>query len=602
MTQLTSGLEIHQQLEGQKLFCSCPTEVRNDDAHFTVSRRLHASEGEMGKVDIAAAHEKKKDKSFTYQGYNDTTCLVELDEEPPHPVNEQSLSIALTMCHILNAQIVDRIQFMRKTVVDGSNTAGFQRTGMIGRNGFLEVNGKRIGIQTVCLEEDSCMIHSRSESGDIYNLSRLGIPLIEIATDPDITDPAQAKDVAAKLGMILRSIDGVKRGLGTIRQDLNVSIPGGTRVEIKGAQDLKMIPTCVENEMKRQAHLIALGDKLRARTTLPPKVELVDVTSHIDTNAAPGFLKSALEKNNIFGMRLPGFAGLIKLEKIKNQRIGYEFAAFAKQLGFGGIMHSDEDMTKYGADAQAVTSALGCAEFDGFVLCVGDSGRISTLFEMIARRIECLLESGKEVVGEVRKAEKDGTSTYLRPMPGAARMYPETDLALITPDLSVIQSVELLEEKEVRLEEKGLSSDIAKVLAKSGLTDGFLEFLGKFKNVKPAFLAETMVGTPAAIRRKEQIDVNPSLEDFAHIFSVLDADEISKDAVYPILCELGKTGKLDFSKYQLLSNEEIEKEVKAIVEANAGKPEKVLIGMSMSKLKGRADPQKVIAAVKKLIS
>lgn len=600
MTELTSGLEIHQQLEGQKLFCSCPTDVRNDDAHFTVSRRLHAAEGETGKVDIAAAHEKKKDKLFTYQGYNDTTCLVELDEEPPHPVNKQALHIALTMCHMLSCQVVDRIQFMRKTVVDGSNTSGFQRTGLIGRNGFLEVDGKRIGIQSVCLEEDSCMIHSRNESGDIYNLSRLGIPLVEIATDPDITDPTQAKDVAAKLGMILRSIDGVKRGLGTIRQDLNVSIPGGTRVEIKGAQDLKMIPTCVEFEMKRQEHLIALGDRLRARTTLPPKVELVDVASHIDKDKAPGFLASALQKNKVLGMRLPGFAGLIKLEEIKNQRIGYEFAAFAKQLGFGGVMHSDEEMAKYGADAHAIASALGCGENDGFVLCVGDETRIKTLFEMISHRIECLLESGKEVVGEVRKAEKDGTSTYLRPMPGAARMYPETDIALITPDLSVIRSVELLEEKAARLEEKGLSSDIAKVIAKTGLTDSYLEFIGKFKNIKPAFLAETMVATPAAIRRKENIDVKPTLEDFAHVFSILDSGEISKDAVYPILCELGKTGKLDFSKYQLLSDEEIEKEVRAIVEENAGKPEKVLIGMSMGRLKGRADPQKVIAAVKKL--
>ncbi len=602
MTKLISGLEIHQQLEGKKLFCSCPTAIRNDEPDMTVRRKLHVAAGETGEVDIAAAHEKRKDKWFVYQGYHDTTCLVELDEEPPHAVNEQALDLALTICHMLGCKIVDRIQFMRKTVLDGSNTSGFQRTGLIGHDGHIKVDGKRIGIATVCLEEDACMISSRSTGEDVYNLSRLGIPLIEIATDPDITDPEEARVVAAKLGMILRSIDGVKRGLGTIRQDLNVSVPGGARVEIKGAQDLKMIPTIIENEMKRQVHLIALAERLRSRTTLPPDVRLTEVTPSFDAGTAPAFLKKALEKSKVFGMRLPGFAGLIKLEEVKNQRIGYEFATFAKQFGFGGVMHSDEDMARYGADAKKIMSALGCRKHDGFVLCVGDEGRITTLFLLIARRIEHLATPGKEVVPEVRKAEPDGTTTYLRPMPGAGRMYPETDIALITPDLSAIRAVELIEDKADRLEQKGLSEDLAMAVAKAGWSEDFMEFVGRFRNIKPSFLAEAMVATPAAIRRKEDIMVEPTLEDFAHIFSELDAGRISKDAVYAILCGLGRTGRLDFSKHELLGDEEIKKEVKKVMEENAGKPEKVLIGIAMGRLKGRADPKKVIAAVKKEMS
>ena len=601
MAKLTCGLEIHQQLEGKKLFCSCPTKIRSDKPDFIVRRKLHVAAGETGEIDIAAAHEKKKDKWFAYQGYRDAACLVELDEEPPHPVDEEALSIALTICHMLQCKVVDRIQFMRKTVLDGSNTSGFQRTCLIGRGGYIEADGKRIGIQTVCLEEDACMISSRTDTEDVYNLSRLGIPLIEIATEPDITDQKEAMHVAAKLGMILRSLDGIKRGLGTIRQDLNVSIPGGARVEIKGAQDLKMIPTIIENEIKRQEHLLALGERLRSRTTLPPDGKLIDVTIFFDRKKAPDFLKRALEKSKVFGMRLPGLAGLIGHEEIRNQRIGYEFAAFAKQLGFGGVMHADEDMKKYGADTDKIRSALECGEHDGFVLCVGDQERITALFELIAKRVERLVTPGEEVAPEVRKAEDDGTTTYLRPMPGAARMYPETDIPLITPDLSAIRTVELIEHKAERLEEKGLSKDLALALAKAGLTEDVMEFIGRFKNIKPAFLAETMIATPAAIRRKENIAMNPTLEDFAHIFSELDLGSITKDAVYDILCDLGRTGKLDFSRFELLSEADVKKEIENIIKENKGKPENVLIGIAMGRLKGRADPAKVIAAVKEAL-
>lgn len=607
MAKLTCGLEIHQQLEGKKLFCSCPTKIRGDAPDFVVRRKLHAAAGETGEVDIAAAYEKRKDKWFAYQGHRDAACLVELDEEPPHPVNRQALSITLTICHVLHCKIVDRVQFMRKIVLDGSNTAGFQRTGLIGRDGYIKVDGKRIGIATVCLEEDACMISSRTDTEDVYNLSRLGIPLIEIATEPDISDPKEAMHVAAKIGMILRSLAGIKRGLGTIRQDLNVSIPGGARVEIKGAQDLKMIPAIIENEIKRQVHLIMLGDELRPRRAPIPDPTPIDVTALFDMDKAPSFLKKEIAlkqgtaKSKVLGMRLRGFAGLIGREEIKNQRIGYEFAAIARQFGFGGIMHSDEDMKKYGTDAHKMKAALGCSERDGFVLCVGERERTTELFDLIAKRAGRLLTSGKEVAPEVRKAEDDGTTTHLRPMSGAARMYPETDIPLITPDASTIIAVELIEHKAERLEEKGLSKDLALAIAKAGVTEEVMEFIWRFKNIKPAFLAETMIATPAAIRRKENIIVHPTLEDFAHIFSELDRGTITKDAVYEILCDLGRTNKLDFSRFELLSEEDVKKEMGVLLEKNKGKPENVLIGIAMGKLKGKADPKTVIAAVKEIL-
>lgn len=259
---LKCGIEIHQQLEGHKLFCNCATEIRKDNPDFKIIRRLRASAGEEGKVDQAALHEQKKQKYFVYQGYNDINCEVELDESPPLPVNQEALKSALMVAKMLNCEIVDEIQVMRKTVIDGSNTSGFQRTMLIGMNGFVDVNGKKIGVDTVCLEEEACQIIERKKEYDVYNLSRLGIPLIEIATKPDISTPDEAKEVAAKLGMILRSTGACKRGIGTIRQDINLSIKGGARIEIKGFQDLRSIAKIMDYEIERQLKLINKGKKV----------------------------------------------------------------------------------------------------------------------------------------------------------------------------------------------------------------------------------------------------------------------------------------------------------------------------------------------------
>ncbi len=256
------GLEIHQQLEGKKLFCSCPAVISRDEPDFEVRRELRASAGETGEIDRAAAHEQAKKKHFIYQGYRDKTCLVELDEEPPHPINTDALHAALQVCAFLNAQTFEEIQVMRKIVVDGSNVSGFQRTALVGVNGWVEVEGKRISIPTVCLEEEACQVIERTREYDVYNLSRLGIPLIEIATGPEIDSPEMCRKVAAKIGMILRSTGKCKRGIGSIRQDVNISIRGGARTEIKGFQDLRSIPAVIENEVKRQLSLIKQGKKL----------------------------------------------------------------------------------------------------------------------------------------------------------------------------------------------------------------------------------------------------------------------------------------------------------------------------------------------------
>ena len=257
------GIEIHQQLSGLKLFCRCPTINSNKEPDIKVTRRLRASAGELGKVDIAAKHEMKKGKKIIYIGNSEDVCLVELDEQPPYPVNEDALETTLQIALLLNAKIVDGIQVMRKTVVDGSNTTGFQRTALIAVDGYIETSLGKVRIPTICLEEEACQKIKEDKESITYRLDRLGIPLIEIATEVDIKTAEHAKETASLLGMILRSTDKVKRGIGTIRQDVNISIKGGARTEIKGFQDLRSIPKVIDYEIKRQLNLIKKSEKLK---------------------------------------------------------------------------------------------------------------------------------------------------------------------------------------------------------------------------------------------------------------------------------------------------------------------------------------------------
>jgi len=255
------GLEIHQQLEGKKLFCNCLTLNSDAEADVKFERRLRAVAGETGKIDIAAKHEMEKGRKIIYEADSADTCLVECDEEPPHELNIEALETTLKAALLFNAKVVDEIQVMRKTVVDGSNVSGFQRTALVAQDGFIETSQGKVVIPTICLEEEAAQKLEDGNNFVRYRLDRLGIPLIEIATNAGIKSPEHAKEVAAYIGMVLRSV-GVKRGLGTIRQDVNVSIKDGARTEIKGFQDLRSIPKVIEYEINRQLNAINQNKKL----------------------------------------------------------------------------------------------------------------------------------------------------------------------------------------------------------------------------------------------------------------------------------------------------------------------------------------------------
>jgi Glu-tRNA(Gln) amidotransferase subunit E-like FAD-binding protein len=253
---LKIGLEIHSQINSHKLFCKCPSRLSEGFPDLTVKRKLRAVESEIGEEDKSAVFEMLKNKEGLYEIFNESSCLIELDEEPILEINKDALKTVLTVAKMMNCNIADELIMMRKQVLDYSNTSGFQRTGLLARNGYINIKNNAIEIESICIEEDAARKIKEDSKEIVYRLDRLGIPLIEIATAPDIKTPEEARDVAAHIGMILKSTRKFKSGIGTIRQDLNVSIKNGARVEIKGVQELRYIPKIIENEIKRQLEII----------------------------------------------------------------------------------------------------------------------------------------------------------------------------------------------------------------------------------------------------------------------------------------------------------------------------------------------------------
>ncbi|MBN2252168.1 MAG: Glu-tRNA(Gln) amidotransferase subunit GatE [Kosmotogaceae bacterium] len=266
--KLKAGIEIHQQLgTNHKLFCKCSADMQNKEVYKEIIRRQHPVASEMGEVDAAVLFEALKERSFKYQITPDEVCLVELDEEPPHDINPNALRIATEIALFLNCDIPNEVHVMRKTITDGSNTGAFQRTMIVGLNGWLKYGNKKIGITQVALEEDSASIVDQQEEKSIYRLNRLGIPLVEITTDviEELT-PEQVQEVAYLIGIICRSTGKVKHGIGSIRQDVNVSIKGGDRVEIKGVQELGLLSKVIKKEVHRQLEVINSGKKVENET------------------------------------------------------------------------------------------------------------------------------------------------------------------------------------------------------------------------------------------------------------------------------------------------------------------------------------------------
>jgi glutamyl-tRNA(Gln) amidotransferase subunit E len=596
---LKCGLEIHQQLETHKLFCNCPSLIRDESPDKTVKRILRASAGETGTIDIAAQHEMEKQKQFVYEYYEDTNCLVELDEQPPNSVNPHALTAVLQLAKMTQTEIVDEMHVMRKTVVDGSNTSGFQRTALIARNGFIDVEGKNIKIETICLEEDAARIIQRGAGFDIYRLDRLGIPLIEIATGPDMHAPEDVKEVAAYIGMLLRSTGKVKRGLGTIRQDVNVSIRDGARVEIKGVQDLKMLDTVVKYEVLRQKHMLKLREEMQSRGVK------IDNASTNASDMTPYFENSSsnmIKKNLTLGLKMYGniyknFKGFFGFEVNPNRRFGSELSDRIKVLGLNGLIHTDEDLNKYGLkdDISKIYMQLNLNPEDAMILIIGDEGKCEQAFARINAAIYDFIKNG--LSKEVRTARDDGTSVFLRPMPGSSRMYPETDVPNIIPNGESIVMPELIKDKIVRFEKKYLIP--RQVAQEAVFEEDFELFTKKYPQIKPITIAEVLVSILKDIKTRYNLDLRISREQLEQILEKLNSGDITKEAAFEIMVAIaqGETA-LDFSRFKT-SEDEISSFIIQLIGQHPQLNAQALMGLVMKEYRGKFPGQKILELIKK---
>lgn len=470
-----AGLEIHQQLDTRKLFSSSPSFLRSDEPHYVIQRKLHAVAGETGEIDSAAVHEARQDKSFFYEGYRDTISLVELDEEPPHAINEEALDIALQIALLLQCEVYPFTQVMRKTVIDGSNTSGFQRTVLIAHNGFIETSFGKVPIDTVCLEEDSARIVSRDKDKAVYRLDRLGIPLVEIATAPAMTSAEQVKEAALKLGDILRACR-VKRGIGTIRQDVNVSIKGHERVEIKGFQDPAMMIATIDKEITRQQQDIAQ----------------------------------------------------------------------------------------------------------------------------------------KTIAGAVRNALADGTTEFLRPMPGRARMYPETDVPLLKLGLERINRLkknlpQLRSDIRAELKKKGLSDElIGLVLSESGNVESFLALIQVYP--KDANLVAKMITIwRQEIATKENKPLGEIVKELHErtlesILEKVNEKLIEERDIREVMMRIARGMSLKQALIiEKVDDHALEQEIRALIKEKPGLRPNAYMGLVMGRLKGKINAERAMELINRIL-
>jgi len=600
---LVAGLEIHQQLDtATKLFCDSPTTERDpDEADRSITRRLHPTKSELGELDDAAMEESRVDREFTYLGY-DTTCLVEEDDEPPRRVDDEALSVALQIADLLDLSVVDQAHVMRKLVIDGSNTSGFQRSILLGQAGEIETSEGAVSIADLMLEEESAKRVEETDDGVVYSLDRLGVPLVEIGTGPDIRSPEGAREAAERIGMLLRSTGAVKRGLGTIRQDVNVSIADGARVEVKGVQDLQGIEDIVRGEVGRQAELLEIRDELRERGASVGDV--TDVTdAFADTES--GVIRGALDAGGkVTAVPLFGFDGLVGREIQSDRRLGTELSDHAKRHGAGGIFHTDE-LPAYGVtdgEVDALRNAVGAGPADAVAIVAADPETADLAIEAAAERAETAVEGVPE---ETRGANDDGTTRYLRPLPGAARMYPETDVPPVEPDPSDVERPELLDEKAERYtEEFGLGAGLAEQVAFGQRFPLFETAVDR--GVDPTFAASTLESTTTEIRR-DGAPVDALTDDhFLALFDLVEEGDLAKEGVPEVLTTLAERPELSAAEaveaagLSGVSEAEVREAVVEVVERNADQIEAEgmgafsgLMGEAMGALRGKADGEVV---------
>ena len=604
---LKVGLEIHQQLATKKkLFCSC-TPIESDEYTNKFQRNLRAVKSELGKYDPAVLFEKTKSKTITYYSNSQSSCLVEKDEEPPHSLDKDAKDLALVISSSLQSNIFSEIYPMRKTVIDGSNTTGFQRTMLISQGGFIEVDGDKIGVQSICLEEDAAKLLGDKGSVREYSLDRLGIPLIEITLDPVEGNPSKIKKIALSLGKLLRSTKKVTRGIGSIRQDVNVSVKnGGAVVEVKGVQQLDQLEKIVEYEAKRQHAMVKIAEKLQNSNFNGVSSNDVFEITNDWTGCQSKIIQKALKDNfMIKALKIQHFVGMFGFSPYEGIRLGKEIGQIVKFYGIGGVFHSDE-LPNYGIeqkDIDIVKNLLKITEQDAFLIIAAPSSKIDFAIESVINRIN---QAVKGVPAETRLATPTGETVFLRPRPGSSRMYPETDIppVLVTKnelEIAVNNIPKPWDESITGLQEKyGLNKQLAEQIFDSQYMDLFEKIVKKI-SVNPTFVASVLC---SSITKLERDGLNSKLlknEEIVKSFEFLDGRKITKESLDIIFEDIMKGKSITVEEaikntsIETVGEIDLEKIIENIIKQNKSlilnqKERSIgpLMGIAMTELRGKA--------------
>jgi glutamyl-tRNA(Gln) amidotransferase subunit E len=613
---LKVGFEIHQQLATKnKLFCNCDCEDVKD-YQMSFMRKLRPTQSELGDYDPAALFEFKKVRNIKYYASHNSSCLVEADEEPPHGINKEALKTALILCVTLQSKIVDEVHTMRKIVIDGSNTSGFQRTALIGIGGLLNVDGKKVGVQSICIEEDAAKLISDDGLTRSYGLDRLGVPLIEIALEPVSGKPDEIVTVAHTLGRLLRATKRVTRGLGSIRQDINISIMNGSIVEVKGVQRLEQLAKVIEYEMLRQHGLFLIAQRLKEdRKTDEIEVggKIEDVTDILSKSSSKVVKELLVADDFRFkGIRVRGFGGIISFEPYPGIRVGKQIGELVRFYGLGGIFHSDE-LPNYGITKEEVDAVLNrlniSSENDAFVILGGSTDKLESAIQAVIRRLNVVLEG---VPAETRAATFDGKTVYSRPRPGAARMYPETDIPPVPVDSS---SIDLLSsmvpipwDEMVNLIAKkyNLNQKLAEQVYDSNYFGLFQKVVGIVKKIPPTFIASKLTEDLVNFER-QGLDTDLLTDEIIiDTFRKLEEGAVGKESVILIFEKIMKKEAASVEQainvlgIAGLTTQQLEEIIAKILEDNISTIMQkqmgslgMLMGRSMAVLRGKADGQRV---------
>ena len=617
---LKVGLEIHQQLDTKKkLFCDC-TPIEDDEFSRKFSRRLRAAKSELGKIDPAALFESTKSKTIIYYANPKSSCLVEEDEEPPHALDTDAKNLALLISSALESKIFSEIHVMRKTVIDGSNTAGFQRTMLVAQGGHIEIDGRKVGVQSICLEEDAGKLIKDEGNHRFFSLDRLGVPLVEIALDPVEGDPKFVKDIALTLGRLLRVTKRVMRGIGTIRQDVNISIEGGGVIEVKGVQQLDQLEKIIEFEAKRQHGLKLIADRINQTkfTEINQKEDIFDITEVMKECNSKIIKKSIEKQDKIFGIRIKKLKGMFGFEPYSDIRLGKEIGQLVRFFGIGGVFHSDE-LPNYGiedVDIKLVTEKLNIDDDDAFLIIAGEKISVGFAIDSIINRIK-LAKDGPPA--ETRAATQNGDTIFLRPRPGASRMYPETDIPTVK-----VSDKELAEarcnipkswEESIReLEEKyQINNQLAEQIFDSEYFEIFEKICSKKQN-SPNFVVSILCST---ITNLERSGLDSSLlndEQIMKTFELLGQEKINKESIQIIFEQImSKKANdvihaLENASITQLTEDELDKILDNIIQNNTDKIEQEqmhalsgLMGLAMKEVRGKASGKMINQKLKEKI-